>query len=145
MELKFPIELQEATKYAYYFPDSSFIDWNGYFNEEIRFNFSTKTPSDYGKMKMIIMTEVDQPYVFQMLTEQDVVFKELLFNSDTTITYSFLNPGKYKFKLIFDDNGNGKWDSGYYPDKIQAERIIFFNKEIDVRANWEIEETWLIK
>jgi len=145
MELQFPIELQEATKYSYYFPDSSFIDWNGYFNDEIRLNFSTKTPADYGKMTMIMKTEMDQPYVLQMLTEKDAVFKELHFNADTTITYSFLNPGKYKFKLIFDDNGNGKWDSGYYPDKIQAERIIFFNKEIDVRANWEIEETWLIK
>jgi hypothetical protein len=145
MELQFPLQLQEATKYSYYFPDSSFIDWNGYFNDEIRLNFSTKTAADYGKMTMILKPEKDQPYVLQMLNEKDIILKESFFSSETTIAYSFLNPAKYKFKVIFDDNGNGKWDSGYYPDKIQPERILFFNKEIDVRANWEIEETWLIK
>jgi hypothetical protein len=145
MQLQFPIELAEATKYSYYFPDSSFIDWNGYFNEEIRLNFSTKTPADYGKMTMILKPEKDQPYVLQMLTDQGIVIKESFFTSDTTIGYQFISPAKYKFKVIFDDNDNGKWDSGYYPDKIQPERIIFFNKEIDVRANWEIEETWKIQ
>ena len=145
MTLQFPIELQEATKYSYYFPDSSFIDWNGYFNKEIRMNFETKTPADYGKMTMIMKPDKKQPYVLQMLSAQDVVLKETFFNSDTSISYKFINPAKYKFKVIFDDNGNGKWDSGYYPDKIQPERILFFNKEIDVRANWEIEETWQLK
>jgi hypothetical protein len=145
MQLQFPIELAEATKYSYYFPDSSFIDWNGYFNEEIRLNFSTKTPADYGKLKMIMKPEKDQPYILQMLTDQGIVVKESFFTSDTTIGYQFISPAKYKFKVIFDDNGNGKWDSGYYPDKIQPEKNIFFNKEIDVRANWEIEETWQIK
>ncbi|MCB2208344.1 MAG: Ig-like domain-containing protein [Bacteroidetes bacterium] len=145
MTLKFPIELQEATKYSYYFPDSSFIDWNGYFNKEIRLNFETKTPADYGKMTMIVKPEKNQPYVLQMLNAQDMVVKETFFNSDTSISYKFVSPAKYKFKVVFDDNGNGKWDSGYYPDKIQPEKIIFFNKEIDVRANWEIEEAWQIK
>jgi len=142
MSLQFPIELQEATKYSYYFPDSSFIDWNGYFNQEIRMNFATKTPADYGKMTMIVKPKKNQPYVLQMLNAQDVVVKETFFNSDTSISYKYVSPAKYKFKVVFDDNGNGKWDSGYYPDKIQPEKILFFNKEIDVRANWEIEETW---
>ncbi len=145
MKLQFPIKLEEATKYSYYFPDSSFIDWNGYFNEEIRFNFATKTPADYGKMTMKLKTEKEQSYVLQMLTDQGIVVKESYLTSDTTISYQYISPAKYKFKIIFDKNGNRKWDSGYYLDKIQPEKIIFFNKEIDVRANWEIEETWQIK
>jgi len=145
MNLQFPIELQEATQYSYYFPDSSFVDWNGYFNDEIRLNFSTKTAADYGKMTMVLLPEIEQPYLLQMMNEQDVVLKESYFNADTTISYTFLNPGKYKFKVILDDNGNGKWDSGYYPHKIQPEKIIFFNKGVEVRANWEIEESWVIK
>jgi hypothetical protein len=145
MKLQFPIELQEATKYSYYFPDSSFIDWNGYFNDELRLNFSTKTQADYGKMTMILLPEKEQSYILQMLNAQDAVVKESYFTEDATISYTFLNPGKYKFKVIFDDNGNGKWDSGYYPDKIQPEKMVLFNKEVEVRANWEIEESWVIK
>jgi len=145
MLIRLPIELAEATKYSYYFPDSTFIDWNGYFNKEIRLNFLTKTPADYGKMTMILLPEKKQAYVFQMLNGQGDVMKESYFTSDTIVSYEYISPDKYKFKIIFDDNGNRKWDSGYYPDKIQPEKILFYSNEVDVRANWEIEESWLIK
>jgi len=145
MLIKLPIELAEATKYSYYFPDSTFIDWNGYFNKEIRLNFSTKTPADYGKMTMMLAPEKKQPYIFQMLNSQGDLMKESYFTSDTIVNYEYISPAKYKFKIVFDDNGNRKWDSGYYPDKIQPEKILFYNKEVDVRANWEIEESWIIK
>ena len=145
MLIQLPIELTESTKYSYYFPDSTFIDWNGYFNQEIRLNFSTKTPADYGKMTMILLPEKKQAYIFQMLNGQGDLMKESYFTSDTIISYEYISPAKYKFKMVFDDNGNRKWDSGYYPDKIQPEKILFFSKEVDVRANWEIEESWIIK
>ena len=145
MFIQLPIKLAEATKYSYYFPDSTFIDWNGYFNKEIRLNFLTKTPADYGKMTMILLPEKKQAYIFQMLNGQGDVMKESYFTSDTIVIYEYISPAKYKFKIIFDDNGNRKWDSGYYPDKIQPEKILFYSNEVDVRANWEIEESWLIK
>lgn len=145
MLIRIPIELTESTKYSYYFPDSTFIDWNGYFNKEIRLNFSTKTPADYGKMTMILLTEKKQPYILQMLNSQGNLLKESYFTSDTIISYEYISPAKYKFKIVFDNNGNRKWDSGYYPDKIQPEKILFYSKEVDVRANWEIEESWIIK
>jgi len=145
MLIQLPIELTESTKYSYYFPDSTFIDWNGYFNKEIRLNFSTKAPADYGKMTMILLAERKQPYIFQMLNDQGELMKESYFTSDTIVSYEYISPAKYKFKIVFDDNGNRKWDSGYYPDKIQPEKILFYSKEVDVRANWEIEESWMIK
>ncbi len=145
MHLTFPIKLKEETKYSYYFPDSSFVDWNGYFNREIRLSFETKTKADYGKMTMILQPETDQPYVFQMTDEKGNVLREACFHSDTTLSYDYLKPAKYKFRVVFDDNGNRQWDTGYYRDKIQPERILFYNKDIEVRANWEVEETWKIK
>jgi len=145
MVIFFPLELQEETNYSYYFPDSSFIDWNGYFNKEIRLSFATKTTADYGKLTMHMQPEKSQPYIFQMLDEKGNVVNESYFESDTTIRYVFVNPAKYKFKLIFDNNGNKQWDSGYYPEKIEPEQILFYTKEIELRANWEIEETWKIK
>ena len=145
MNIEFPIKLKETTKYSYYFPDSSFVDWNGYFNQEIRLSFETKTKADYGKMTMILQPEKEQPYVFQMTDEKGTIIKEAYFHSDTTISYDYMKPAKYKFRVIFDDNGNKQWDTGYYQGKIQPERILFYAKDIEVRANWEVEETWKIK
>jgi len=96
-------------------------------------------------MTMMLVPEKKQPYIFQMLNSQGDLMKESYFTSDTIVNYEYISPAKYKFKVVFDDNGNRKWDSGYYPDKIQPEKILFYNKEVDVRANWEIEESWIIK
>ena len=73
------------------------------------------------------------------------IVKEAYFHSDTTFSFNYMKPAKYKFRVIFDNNGNRQWDTGYYQDKIQPERILFYPKEIEVRANWEVEETWKIK
>jgi hypothetical protein len=43
-------------------------------------------------------------------------------------------------KVIFDDNGNRKWDSGNLLSKRQPERVIINSKQIKVLSDWEIEE-----
>jgi hypothetical protein len=37
-------------------------------------------------------------------------------------------------------NKNKEWDSGNYLEKRQAEEVIYFSKEIDVRANWDVNQ-----
>ena len=68
--------------------------------------------------------------------------REYYFSSDTTLEMEYLNPGKYTLKLLFDDNANKKWDSGKYIYKIQPEKVLFYNKPIEIRANWDVEEEW---
>jgi hypothetical protein len=51
-------------------------------------------------------------------------------------------PAKYTARLIFDTNGNGRWDPGRYLRHIQPEKVMVFSKELNLKANWEILETW---
>jgi hypothetical protein len=51
-----------------------------------------------------------------------------------------LEPAKYTLRVIYDTNGNKEWDSGSFLDKKQAEEVIYFPKEIDVRANWDVDQ-----
>ncbi|NDP27489.1 MAG: hypothetical protein GZ087_08710, partial [Flavobacterium sp.] len=37
---------------------------------------------------------------------------------------------------------NKEWDSGNYLEKRQAEEVIYFSTPIDVRANWDVEQTF---
>jgi hypothetical protein len=57
----------------------------------------------------------------------------------------YLKPGNYLFKIIVDKNNNGKWDPGNYIKKLEPEPVTYFQKVINVRANWEIEESWQFK
>lgn len=145
MKIQFPIEIVEETRYSLVFPDSCFIDWNGLHNEKKGSRFSTLSLRDYGVFILKIDPAADQPYIFQLMTEKQEILKEFYFTSDTTITMEYMEAASYVLKLIFDNNGNKKWDSGNYKYKIQPEKVIFNPKKIQVRANWDVEEEWIIK
>ena len=49
-----------------------------------------------------------------------------------------LFPGEYSLILFEDRNNNGKWDSGNYDEKRQAEKRRIFTLD-KLRANWEVE------
>lgn len=145
MQIEIPVVNTEDTRYTLLIPDSSIFDWNGLYNDEIVTKFSTKPLSDYGILILSISLQIEQSIILQLINDKDEVIKKDLFTSDTVITYNYLDPGKYKLKAVFDANNNGKWDPGNYLKKIQAERVIFFNKELEIRANWDIEEEWEMK
>jgi len=142
MEIAFPFDLQEDTEYKIHFPDSAFTSWNNIHTEEMNINFNTMPLSEYGVFIFNLSPEKKQNYVLQFLTEKEVVVREFLFNSDTSATFLYLDPGKYLAKIIFDNDINGIWSTGNYQKKKQPEKVIYFPKEIKVRANWDVEEEW---
>ena len=60
-------------------------------------------------------------------------------------TFKLLNPKNYKARIILDDNNNGKWDTGNYLQKKQAEPVEYFPDIQEVRPNWELNEVIKIK
>ena len=65
-------------------------------------------------------------------------------NASGKVKFEYLLPGKYKIKIIKDRNHNGKWDTGNYRLKLQPEEVVYFPKEIEIRANWDVEENWAL-
>jgi hypothetical protein len=53
-------------------------------------------------------------------------------------TFSNIEPGIYKFRILIDENGNGEWEPGDILKRQAPEPIFFYDKEIPIRANWEI-------
>ena len=56
--------------------------------------------------------------------------------------FDLVPPAKYMIRVTYDENGNGKWDTGNYLQKIQPEKVKLFTKEIDILANWELDESF---
>lgn len=142
--IRFPVDVREETKYEIKLPDSSFIDWNGLHNKGQSVRFVTKSLRDYGTLSLIIQPEIMQPYILQLMTVKEAIVRELYFNSDTTLVMVHLDPAEYKLKVIFDDNGNRKWDAGDYSSKLQPEKVLYFSTNTVIRGNWDLEEEWKI-
>jgi uncharacterized protein (DUF2141 family) len=53
-------------------------------------------------------------------------------------------PSTYYLRLIIDNNGNGKWNTGNYLNHLQPEEVYYYPKKMRLRANWDIDENWNI-
>lgn len=80
-------------------------------------------------------------YVAQLLNVDNTIIKENIITKNQRIEYRTLSPAGYKIRIIFDRNKNGRWDGGYLFQKIQPEKILFFDPGETLRANWDQEYT----
>lgn len=109
-------------------------------NDTLSFKLNTKNSSDYGNLRVILENAKKFPIIVE-LTDKDGKVKYTEYTeSATTIYFDAIEPAKYTLRIIYDDNKNKIWDTGSYLEKRQSEEVIYFPKEIDVRANWDVEQ-----
>ena len=56
--------------------------------------------------------------------------------------FYYVQPGKYYLRCFFDRNGDGKWTTGSWSPRRDPEEVYYFPKEIEVRTNWDLNESW---
>jgi hypothetical protein len=138
-------ELDEKVKYKLIIPDSTFYTLHGLTNDSIILSFTPKSIEDYGNLTLTVKTPNNRKNWIIQILKNDKVIRERKIEGNQELKFDYMQPGKYKIKAIHDKNKNGHWDTGNYTFKRQAEKIIFFTKEIDLRANWNFEEEFEIK
>jgi uncharacterized protein (DUF2141 family) len=118
----------------------------GSLNLTLSISDSVKNKVQYfeGKNETIIKTSSISHYIIQLLDEKENVVRENVIDGNKTIQFEYLRPNKYSLKLIYDQNGNGKWDSGDYIKKKQAEKIIYNSEPINIRSNWDADIEWKV-
>ena len=82
------------------------------------------------------------PYIIELLNNKKVVRRYDSPVDGNNYTFELLDSGKYTIRLIEDPNENKQWDTGDYLKKILPEKVIYYWKEIDLRANWDMNETF---
>lgn len=131
--------------YRLFCSDSVFMSYIDTHNDTINVEFKTKTPRDYGELHMTYHLTAKHNHIVELITDKGDKIQEHTINSDTVIVYRYLDAGSYKIRIIFDENQNKQWDTGVYLKKQQPEKIIYFQKPIDIKPNWTIEEEFLVK
>lgn len=131
-------------KYSVKILPNAIFDVFGNTNDTLNYKLTTKKLEDYGIINLQL-SNVTSPVIIQVITEKDELISSKKINSDQLISFKNLLPKNYIVRVIFDDNDNGKWDTGNYLLKIQPEKIIYFKKLIELRANWDYNETFILK
>ncbi|MBK7182639.1 MAG: Ig-like domain-containing protein [Bacteroidetes bacterium] len=137
---------KENTNYQLYIPPNTFTDIFDLTNDTITVDFKTRELKYYGTLKLnISIPETKNNYVVQLIDEQGNVTREHFIKKSEVLNYDYLQPKKYKLKIIVDNNNNQKWDTGNYIQHLQAEKVIFNSELINVRSNWDMELDWKVQ
>lgn len=109
-------------------------------NRPVKLEFTVKNPEDYANLFFKI-PDIDRPLVVELLNGSDKpVATSALVNG--VATFNFVNPGTYFARAFIDTNANGEWDTGDLKSKRQPEEVYYYPKKLNVRKNWDIEQTW---
>lgn len=102
-----------------------------------------RTLDDYAVLYLTI-PHTGNDAVVELVSGEKVVNKVRTENNKCA--FYFINPGKYSLRLFMDKNGNNKWDTGSYEDKLQPEEVYYYPHMLDLRALFEYEQDdWDIK
>ncbi|MEO6522664.1 MAG: Ig-like domain-containing protein [Mucilaginibacter sp.] len=126
--------------YSIGFNEGSFIDIYGGKNARIVKKFDLDKPENYGKLILNVTVPDTGQYVVQLLNSNDVEVHSDIISKNTKLVYDNYSTTKYRIKVIYDTNHNGKWDTGNVKQGIQPENIWLFKKDIPLRYNFDVSQ-----
>ena len=144
-ELQLQFEKEENNTYKVLALPGALTDLFGKTNDTINQQISTKPYSEYGSVVLRLQNVNRFPIIAQLTNLEGEVQAEKFSENKTSFNFRFLKPAKYLVRLIIDDNGNQKWDTGNYLEKRQPEKIFYHRDTLEVRSNWDLNESFILK
>jgi uncharacterized protein (DUF2141 family) len=128
-------------KYRIQLMPGALLDFMEQTNDTLDYKVETKNTSEYGNLQLTITNAKRFPLLVELLDNSGEVLEQAVLASPQPLPFALIKPEKYTLRVIYDDNQNKVWDAGNFLTKRQSEEVFYFPKEIDVRANWDVEQT----
>jgi len=139
-EIALNFDKEEKQTYVVHIQKDAFVDFYDKSNKELKFTATTGSFSDYGNLRITLENAKRFPVIVQLTDKDGKVLETAYSESAAHVSFENIQANKYTLRLIYDDNKNRRWDSGNYLENRQSEEVIYFPKELDVRANWDVEQ-----
>ncbi|TRZ45834.1 Ig-like domain-containing protein [Robertkochia solimangrovi] len=139
-------EKQPEQKYRVEILPESITDFFEKTNDTLKYGVSTKSLADLGSIRIKLRNVREFPLILQLTNDKGVVqYEQIVTAAGSVPEFKNIDPGNYLIRVIHDRNSNGKWDTGNYLKKIQPEDISYYPESVELRANWEIEQTFTLE
>lgn len=88
----------------------------------------------------VTVPDTSKQYIVEIFQDPKTVIQSNVITKNTSLVYKNFATGKYSFRVIYDENKNGRWDSGNVKLRKYPENIWISPTIITLRANWDAEE-----
>lgn len=143
-EIHIKSSFKEGKKYSLTVPKESISSFYETIAKSYRFDFESDKMENYGTFVLTITNAPSQKFWVQLLSENSTVAYSR-YGTENVLTFNSLKPGKYKLRILVDNNENGIWDSADFGKLEFAEDVFVFEKPVEIRPLWEVRETWDLK
>ncbi len=141
-EITLDFDVKPQDDYSIDILPNAIIDLRGGTNDTLDYRAVSQSLEDYGNVYLNVIRDSESEYILHMVnSNNEIVRKYNSINQDGIYNFELIKPGKYIFRMIRDNNKNKKWDTGNYLKKIQPEEVYYSSFELEIRANWDFNET----
>lgn len=133
---------EPVDKYNMTFFPGALTDFYEKTNDTLAFKLTTKEHADYGNLVLNLRNVKRFPIIVEITNKKgDIVLASAYSEGSTKITFDLLQPESFTLRITYDDNKNKRYDAGSFLNKTYAEEVFYYQKEVDVRTNWDVDET----
>ena len=112
-------------------------------NDSLSFKLKTKTFDDYGNLFLKIIGK-NSAKIIQLVNSDNKIKYEKITDFENELSFENIEAGKYYVRIIFDENNNGKYDTGNFLNRIMPEKVTYFPEIIDIRAGWDLVQEFIL-
>ena len=131
-----------SEKYTFKILPGAMTDYLERSNDSLIYKIDTRSISDYGNLRVSLQNVKHFPVLVELTDSKGEVVASEYSESSSMIEFNLIEPAVFSLRAIYDDNKNKEWDTGNFLEKRQAEEVIYYSKDIDVRANWDVEQVF---
>ena len=142
-EIDIKFEVSPSDNYRILILPNAIKDIKGVTNDTLQFNLTSQSLEDYGNIFLDVIRNTQSKFILHLINSNgDIVRQYDNVDQNTTYNFEYIRPGEYSFRLIEDLNKNNIWDTGNYLQRVKPEPVYYFPSELEVRANWDLNETF---
>ena len=131
-----------AEKYTISLLPGALTDFYEKSNDSLTYNLATKNTAEYGNLRVQLQNVKHFPVIMELINAKGDVIASEYSEKSNVVDFNLLDPALFTLRIIYDDNNNKQYDAGNYLEKRYAEEVVYFSKEIDVRANWDVDQVF---
>ncbi len=107
-------------------------------NTSLNFKINANSLESFGNLIVNLQNVKRFPVIVELTNEKGEAITSAQTDKNTSLSFNLIQPAKYTLRAIYDDNKNNLYDPGNFLAKQYAEEVIYFSKDVDVRANWDV-------
>lgn len=141
-DLMLKVDWEPGAAYTLAVDSLAMTDIYGLQTKPLKVDFNVRKMEEYGNIVFNIPAVRDSAIVELLDGTEKIVLRAPVKSHRAELLN--LLPGKYYARLFIDRNGNGKYDTGNYDMHLQPEETVYYPGAINLKKNWDVEQTWNI-